>query len=119
MRSPSAGRISVILIWIAIWTVVLAVDANLDHLSDSPMLLAALFVVPQLVLGYVVGPWAILAVVPLAAAWAPLAHSDCVASGAECASPVPLAIELAIVWGGAVALGYGVRVALLMRRPRP
>jgi len=81
MRSPSAGRIGVILIWIALWTLVLAVDANLDYLSDSPMLLAALFVVPQLVLGYVVGPWAILGVVPLAAAWAPLAHTACVGSG--------------------------------------
>jgi hypothetical protein len=118
MRSPSAGRIGLVLIWIALWTLVLAVDANLDSLSGSPMLLAALFVIPQLVLGYVVGPWAILAAVPLAAAWAPLAHNDCVASGAECASPVPLAIELAVVWGGAVALGYGVRVALLMRRSR-
>jgi hypothetical protein len=119
MRSPSAGRIGVILIWIAVWTVVLAVDANLAYLSDSPVLLAALFVVPQLALGYVVGPWAILAVVPLAAAWAPLAQSDCVASGAECTNPFPLAIGLAVVWGGAIALGYGVRVALLMRRSRP
>jgi hypothetical protein len=118
MGRPSVGRVCVILIWIALWALVLALDANFDYLSDSPMLLAALFVVPQLVLGYVVGPWAILAVVPLAAAWAPLSHADCVASGAECESAVPLAIELAVLWGGAVALGYGVRVALLMRRSR-
>jgi hypothetical protein len=80
------------------------------YLSDSPVLLAALFVVPQLVPGYVAGPWTILAVVPLAVAWAPLAHADCVANGAECESTVLPAIGLAVVWDGLVALGWVLRV---------
>ena len=119
MRRPSAGGVLAILIWIALWALVLALDANLDYPSESPILLAALFLVPQLVLGYVVGPWAILAVVPLTAAWAPFAHADCVASGAECGNPVLPAIGLAILWGGVVALGYGLRVTLQMRRNPP
>jgi hypothetical protein len=107
-------RMATVVVWGAVWVAVLVFDVQFEGISDwSPSLVVALFVVPQLTLGYVVGPWAALFPLPIAAAWVPLANADCNApQGAECIGPawfavlgVTLAVGLALV----IVFGYGIR----------
>jgi hypothetical protein len=112
-----AARIIALIIWAALWGVVLALDPSFGQVGNWPVLLIALFVVPQLALGYFVGPWALVCVVPLAAIWAPLAQADsqanCVASGCETEGVglfIFVAAVLALVWAVVIAAGYGLRV---------
>lgn len=118
MSKQTASQVSVWVLWIAVWTLVLASGADLGFASDSPLLLAALLVIPQLALGYVASPWAALAALPLAVAWAPLAHADCVAGGAECTDPVLPAVGLAVVCCALIVLGHGLRVLQQRRSHR-
>jgi hypothetical protein len=119
MRRPSIGRALVIVIWIAFWALVLALDPGFGYIVDHPIALAAITVLPQVALGYLVGGRAVLCVVPLAVAWALVVHADCAAStstGGECGVTasgfVGLAAGWALIWGLLVAAGYGLRVGV-------
>ncbi len=105
----------VLLLWAALWAAVLALDADFARVSDWPVLFIALLVLPQLALGYVVGPRALICVLPLAAAWIPLAHADCDRAGAECLGDVAffaVALEAIFAWALFISLGYGLRLGL-------
>ena len=111
--------LATVLLWAAIWAVVFALDPGWDYLGDHPVFLIALTVVPQLVLGYVLGPKAALCVLPLAVVWALTSHADCIAitsTGGECEVNVAgffgIAAILALIWGCLIAVGYGLRVGL-------
>jgi len=109
--------LATVLLWAALWGAVLALDPGFDYLGDRPALLIALMVLPQLVLGYVLGPKAALCVLPMAAAWALAGHADCVATnrtGGECGVTLAgffgIAAILALFWACLIAAGYGFRV---------
>ncbi len=119
MQRPRTGtQIAAVAGWAGLWLVVFVLDANFGHLLHWPALLIALFVLPQIALGYLIGLRALLCTLPLAAIWAPLAHANCEASGAEC---IPLGIvfigaaELVLVWALGMALGHGLRIAVERR----
>jgi hypothetical protein len=119
MGRPSVGRASVIVIWIALWALVLVLDPGFGYLVDHPIALAAITVLPQVAIGYLVGGRAVLCVVPLAVAWALVVHADCAAltsadgeCGVTASGFVGLAASWALIWGFLVAVGYGLRVGV-------
>ena len=61
-------RVAVIVGWAALWALMLALDPGFGYLVDHPIALAAITVLPQVALGYVVGGRAVLFVLPLALA---------------------------------------------------
>jgi len=112
-------RIGVIVGWAGLWALVLALDPGFGYVVEHPIVLAAITVLPQFALGYVVGGRAILFVLPLAVAWALVVHADCVtttSAGGECGVTasgfVGLAAGWALIWGCLVAAGYGLRVGV-------
>ena len=105
-----AARIIALIAWAASWGAVLALDPNFVQLWDWPALMVALLVVPQLALGYFIGPWAHVSVAPLVVIWVPLAGADCAASGAECDGLGFGAAWLAFLLAVVIAAGYGLRV---------
>ena len=112
-------RIAVIVGWAALWALVLALDPGFGYIVDHPIALAAITVLPQVALGYVVGARAVLCVLPLAVAWALVVHGDCAGSTStdpECGvTPsgfVGLGASWALIWGFLVAVGYGLRVGV-------
>jgi len=111
-----ATRAVAVLLWAAVWAVVLAFDADFDGVWY--WLLVLLLVVPQLALGYVAGPWAILLAVPLTVVWAPLAEADCATSGAECVSLVMPALGLGATWAIFITCGFGLRLGFTKWRDR-
>src|SRR3954468_3384273 len=106
MRRPPVGRALVILTWIAFWALVLALDPGFGYVVDHPIALAAITVLPQVALGYVVGGRAILCALPLAVTWALVVHADCAAStstdgecGVTASAFVGLGASWALIWG--------------------
>jgi hypothetical protein len=94
-------------------------DPGFGYIVDHPIALAAITVLPQVALGYVVGGRAVLCVVPLVVAWTLVVHADCAASTStdpECGvTPtglVGLAASWALIWGFLVAVGCGLRVGV-------
>jgi hypothetical protein len=94
--------------------------------ADQPALLIALTVLPQLILGYLVGAKAVLCVVPLAVAWALIVHADCTSSTSidgECSATLAghfgFGAVWAVIWGGLIVLGHGLRVGLAKLGGRP
>lgn len=72
-------RVVAVLVWAGLWALVFVLDPGFG-VVDQPALLIALTVLPQILLGYVVGMRATLCVLPLGVAWALIVHSDCVDS---------------------------------------
>jgi hypothetical protein len=111
-------RVMAILVWAGLWALVLVLDPGFG-VVDQPALLIALTVLPQILLGYVVGMRATLCVLPLGVAWALILHSDCVAStsiGGECSVTTAGIFGLAVIWvlilGYLIAAGAGLRIGV-------
>jgi hypothetical protein len=127
MVQAVSTRIAVIVGWAGLWALVLALDPGFGYVVEHPIALVVITVLPQVVLGYLVGGRALLCVVPLAVAWALVVHADCAAStsidgecGVTASGFVGLAAGWALIWGCLVAAGYGARVAVARRkRHRP
>ena len=110
-------RVVAVLVWAGLWALVFVLDPGFG-VVDQPALLIALTVLPQILLGYVVGMRATLCVLPLGVAWALIVHSDCVDSTSidgECsvtaAGIFGLAAIWVFVWGCLVVAGAGLRMA--------